>query len=168
MKSKGFSLIELLIVVMILGIISAIAFPAYTQYVTRTKRADAMGALMTAASAMERYRASKFNYNRARISDGPGTQGIISGNVPADSNGNNVSHQLRFEGGVNVNDSDDAYTLVATPLNDMVGKDGALTINQRGEKTWTDKDGNLHRCWPESGGDDCVDSSSNKDSDDTQ
>ena len=146
MKSKGFSLIELLIVVMILGIISAIAYPSYTQYVTRTNRADAMGALMTAASAMERRRASSFVYGEA--GDEPPVQ-----TVPVDAtNDSDVKYRITFSDGP----SRDAYELTATPDNSMIGRDGTgtLTINQRGEKTWNGINGQRD-CWPESGGDDC-------------
>jgi type IV pilus assembly protein PilE len=43
--ARGFTIIEILIVVAIVGILSAIAFPSYTNYVTRTKIAEAVGNL---------------------------------------------------------------------------------------------------------------------------
>lgn len=53
-RMKGFTLIEVMIVVAIIGVLSAIAFPSYTQYVQRSHRANARAALLQAAQWMER------------------------------------------------------------------------------------------------------------------
>lgn len=53
--NKGFSLIELMIVVAIVGILAAIAYPSYNEAVNRSKRAEATAALLEAAQALERY-----------------------------------------------------------------------------------------------------------------
>jgi len=52
---KGFTLIELMIVVAIIGILAGIAYPSYQESVTKSRRADAKGALLGFANAMERH-----------------------------------------------------------------------------------------------------------------
>ena len=53
-QQKGFTLIELMIVVAVVGILSAIAYPSYTEYVRRGHRADARAGLLQAQLWMER------------------------------------------------------------------------------------------------------------------
>lgn len=53
-KSKGFTLIELMIVVAIIGIIAAIAYPSYQDSVRKSRRTDAKSSLLEAASLQER------------------------------------------------------------------------------------------------------------------
>jgi type IV pilus assembly protein PilE len=52
--NQGFTLIELMIVVLIVGILAAVAYPSYTSYVERARRADGKSALLDAAQRLER------------------------------------------------------------------------------------------------------------------
>ena len=52
---RGMTLIELMIVVAILGIITAIGYPSYLDYVKKTRRAEGMGELLELADRMERH-----------------------------------------------------------------------------------------------------------------
>jgi len=63
MKGKrGVTLIEVMVVVAIVGLLAAIAIPAYNDYITRSRRSDAFTALETVRAAQEMYRAEKGLY----------------------------------------------------------------------------------------------------------
>lgn len=61
MKSKGFTLIELMVVVGILAVIAGIAIPLYHQQVEKSRRYDAQGVMMALANQLEQHRASQPN-----------------------------------------------------------------------------------------------------------
>jgi len=138
-KAKGFTLIELMIVVAIVGIISAIAYPSYNQHIVRSKRSDAMSALMLASQAMERFRSTPpYSYNL-----GTSLNTIFATQVPVD--GGNAYYNLTLASDAT------SYTLTATPTGSMTGLDGALTLTNTGAKTWVDEGAVAHTCWPEGG-----------------
>ncbi|MDX1634639.1 MAG: type IV pilin protein [Marinobacter sp.] len=66
-SNKGFTLLELMIVVAILGIIAAIAIPSYQQYVQNARATDAQGALMSLASRLERFHTQNSTYAGATL-----------------------------------------------------------------------------------------------------
>ena len=140
-KTKGFTLIELMIAVAIVGILAAIALPAYQNYVIRTKRADATGALMAATNAMERYRANNFSY--AGADEGS----TFSGNVPSD--GTSATYYIITRSDASTNGT--TYILTATATGSQlsaIGQADVLTINQQGAKTWQEGSSAAKSCWP--------------------
>jgi len=72
---KGFTLIEIMIVVAILGIISAIALPSYTEYVRKGKRTDAKVELMRVAQLQESYFVQNLSYAKD-LTTGAGGLGL--------------------------------------------------------------------------------------------
>ncbi|MCF8206037.1 MAG: prepilin-type N-terminal cleavage/methylation domain-containing protein [Methylotenera sp.] len=61
-RPQGFTLIELMVVLVIAGIVAALAYPAYTQHLSRSRRSDAMAALTVVMQAQERYRSNVSAY----------------------------------------------------------------------------------------------------------
>ena len=64
-RGQGFTLIELMIVVMIVAVLAAIAFPSYTHYMDRGKRAEGRAMLMDAASKMEKHYGDCYRFGTA-------------------------------------------------------------------------------------------------------
>ncbi|AVI83044.1 MULTISPECIES: type IV pilin protein [Pseudomonas syringae group] len=71
--SRGFTLIELMIVVAIVGILAAIAYPSYTEYVKRTQRSAVASLLSEQVQALERFYSQKGNYADYK--------GVVGGNA---------------------------------------------------------------------------------------
>lgn len=59
---RGFTLIELMIAVAVVGLLAALSYPSYTQYIRRGKIADALGELSTLRVRLEQYYQDNRNY----------------------------------------------------------------------------------------------------------
>ena len=128
-RSQGFSLIALLIAVAIIGILAAIAIPMYSDYVTRSRRADGQATLMQVAQELERCytQFSKYNDNSCSVVNG----GVVS----------ETSDQGFYV--VTANKLDEsAFTLTATPQNEQADDTdcGNLTLTHLAVQSATGPD----------------------------
>ena len=86
-KAKGFTLIELMIVVVVIGIISMIALPSFQDSMRKGKRSDAKTSLLDGASRMEQYYLDNKTYTTSLANVGLGTnssEGYYALSVKAD------------------------------------------------------------------------------------
>lgn len=72
MRSRGFTMIEVMIVCVIVAILAAIVYPSYVNTVQKTRRSDAKSALLAAAGQLERYFTERGTYATATL----GTSGV--------------------------------------------------------------------------------------------
>lgn len=73
MKQRGFTLIEMLIVIAVIGILAAIAVPNYRDYVIKSRRVDAKDALSAVQFSQEKWRGNNVNYTETFTSLGVST-----------------------------------------------------------------------------------------------
>lgn len=66
---RGFSLIELMVVVVVIGILASIAYPSYMDSVRKGRRSDGKSALLATSQSMERYFTENTSYNGPTLSD---------------------------------------------------------------------------------------------------
>lgn len=127
-NGAGFTLLELMIVVAIVGILAAIAFPSYQEHVRKTRRADAQAALMELSQFMERHYTANGKYLTATNA----APTLPFTEAPKD--GATKYYDLRFPTGTAP--TANAYTLEAVPKGAMTGDVcGTLTLTNTGAKS---------------------------------
>ena len=126
-NTLGYTLIELMVVVAIVGILASIAIPAYTEHVNKSRRIDGQTALIGLAQAMEGYYTENSTYVGAAV----GATGIFPSQAPLDNDGKLYNLEITAQTAT-------GFTVQATPINGQVG-DGNLTLSNTGARTW---DGN--------------------------
>ena len=131
-RLRGFSLIELMITVVIIGILAAIAYPSYQEQVRKSRRADGKAMLMETAQRLERC------YTRFAAYDNGGC-GVV---LPVDSS---EGFYAISAGNLTVS----AFTLNAAPQGDQANdaKCGVLRLTNTGLQGSQDADSDANDCW---------------------
>ena len=134
MRQGGFTLIELMIVIAIIGILAAIAYPSYQGYIERTNRAEMMSEMQQIASRIESNKINYKRYDRIPLSS------ILSGTLASDgsvsfpSSGNALyTVTVTSDDDITLRDKD--WTITAAPVTGQrMANDGSLTLDSTGQK----------------------------------
>lgn len=137
-KHNGFTLIELMIVIAIVGIITSIAYPSYQGFVKSSSRGSAQADLMALAAAMERHKAANYTYNgAAEAAANTGKPAVFHAHSPSGEPVANKKYDLTID---SVTASGNGYVIIATPASGTAQiDDGKLYFYSDGRKAW-DKD----------------------------
>lgn len=119
-RHAGFTLVELMIVVAIMGILAAVAYPAYTRHVVKSRRTDAQRLLVEQAAGIERF----YSVNGVYSTSAPTCGGVTMSNT--------AYYVYTCVGATS------SFTLTATPASgSSQTSDGSLTLDNTGAKTGT-------------------------------
>jgi type IV pilus assembly protein PilE len=132
MRHKGFTVVELLIVLAVIGILTAIAFPSYQNHVRKGSRAAAQAAMMQIADRQAQYLLDARNY-------AVGTSALSTLNVTLPSDvSSKYTVTVTASDGSGTASTPPSYTITATPITgNAQAADGTLTLTHTGAKTRT-------------------------------
>lgn len=138
-KENGFSLIEIMVVVAIVGILTAIALPAYREHVRSSQRKAVAAMLMDNVQYLQRFYGSNSRYDRTLTGTAPvlpRTQSPESGTA---------SYNIGFAAG---SPTATTFELVAIPTGSMSGdKCGTFSIRNTGARALKDSSESVASCW---------------------
>lgn len=145
-KGNGFTLIEVMIVVAIMGLITVAAWPSYDRYQVKNRRADGISALLQNSARMEKC------FSNHTTDANPLKVGYLNDNCSATAA---ITASLEGHYAIAVtNLAAETYTLTATPQGIQVDPEcTVLTLTHLGVKGFTntntgsDPKGSLQRCW---------------------
>lgn len=149
---RGFTLIEVMVVVAIVALLAAIALPNYQEHVRRSKRAEAQGILMEAAQFMQRYYSANDRYTAAAGDAGEETEQKKGAEslLPKALQQSPKSGAANYTIAVFARDTPPSYILKATRTGSMTGdRCGTLTLSGLGVKDMDDEVTGLltKECW---------------------
>lgn len=136
-KRKGFTLIELMMVIAIIAFLSLLAYPSYVEQVRRSRRAQAQSDLLSVAQTLERFHTERNTY------DGFATGAVLPADVGrSPAAGPDIFYNLSLTAAATAT----AFTLQAVPIGDQAAdRCGTLTIDQAGVRT--PNSGATEDCW---------------------
>ena len=132
---SGFTLIELMIVLAIVGILAMVAYPSYMESVKRGQRSSARTSLLEAQQFMERFYAANSRYTTDEAGSVSPTLPARLLAVPAEAPRYNLSVVATLNG----------YTLTATPTGTDIC--GDLTLTHTGVKGRSASEPTVAECW---------------------
>ena len=141
--SKGFTLIEVMIVVAIIGILAAIAYPSYDEYVKRGNRTEGQAFLSDVAARQERYFSQNNKYITADTSAARKSLGLQSDNSPTQKYTITIAKGAAAKEG----DSGDGGYLLTVNNRFSDGKCATLTLNALGVRGSTGTRSDNNECW---------------------
>ena len=120
-QQKGFTLIELMIVIAIIGVLAAIAYPSYQQYIIKSKRADMMSEMHNIASEVQNRKLAQGRYAGMVVTD-------LTVNYPRQGT-------ALYTVAITPNPLASQWTITATPIaGTQMVNDGNLSLNYQGVK----------------------------------
>ena len=137
--NNGFTFVEIMIVIVIIGILASIAYPLYNQYVIRTKRTDVMSEMLQIAQRLQTYKSINGTFNNANLGTIYGSALDADNSIVLPKQGNGLYKLYFVNSNENVlsNSTGNGWILKAVPLptQSQVG-DGVICLNNQGEKSW--------------------------------
>lgn len=141
---NGFTLIELMITVAIIGILAAIAYPSYRQTVMRSNRSEAKASLMQTAGELEKCYTTYFAYNKYGSDSSGNVYCQAANQFNSGATFNTPKGYYRISATLNTS----TFLLTATPLGAQANdtRCGTLTLDNLNAKTESGT-GTVSDCW---------------------